>query len=388
MKNLFSEYYQLTEEEFKKLWDESIFSFDANILLHVYRFTPQTRQKFIEILTKLNGRVWISHQVAYEYQSNRVEVIIGQLNAYDKVISDLDKSFKIEEITKSLSQFKRHSYIDTKFIKDTLSNAIEIIKNKLKESKDNHPSDLLINDPYRDVLDNIFDGKIGSAYGKEDLKDKYKSASERFKMKIPPGFKNIDKPEPERYGDVVLWFQLIDYAVKEKKSIIFITDENQEDWWLDVSGKRIGSRPELIKEFMEKTGQRIHIYSSDKFIQYASNFLEPKLDKAIIEEAVKEARDIRLMLPDNLEESVKDTKDKSLMLSKMVTASLPMFLDLLKKHKEEKSYPTSCPECDSSNAQVFKHKGVAPTGESANVIRLVCSNCGIQRIIQYEPVDY
>ena len=388
MKNLFPEYYQLTEEEFKKLWDESIFSFDANILLHVYRFTPQTRQKFLEILTKLNDRVWISHQVAYEYQRNRTEVILGQLNAYDKVIFDLDKSFKIEEIAKSLSQFKRHSYIDTKFIKDTLSNAIEIIKDKLKESKDHHPSDLLINDPYRDLLDEIFDGKIGEAYDEKDLKDKYKLASERFKTKIPPGFKNIDKPEPERYGDVVLWFQLIDYAVKEKKSIIFITDENQEDWWLDVSGRRIGSRPELIKEFMKQTNQRIYIYPSDKFIQYASDFLEPKHDQAIVEEAVKEAKDIRLMLPDNVEEAVKEAKDIRLMLPDYFVRNFPIASDLLKKHEEEKPYSTSCPECDSSNVRVFRHMALAPTGEPANVIRFVCSNCGVQRILQYEPLGY
>jgi hypothetical protein len=314
MKNLFPEYYQPTEEEFKKLWHESIFSFDANILLHVYRFTPQTRRKFLEILTKLKDRVWISHQVAYEYQRNRTKVILGQLNDYDKAISDLEKSFKIKEIGKSLSQFKHHSYIDTKFIEDTLSNAIEIIKDKLKKSKDNHPSDLLINDPYRDLLEEIFDGKVGEAYEEKELKDKYKLASERFKTKIPPGFLNIDKPEPERYGDVVLWFQLIDYAVKEKKSIIFITDENQEDWWLDISGRRIGSRPELIKEFMNQTGQKIHIYSSDQFIQRASDFLEPKLDQTIVEEAVNEAKDIRLMLPDNVEETVNEAKHNSLIL--------------------------------------------------------------------------
>jgi len=388
MKNLFPEYYQPTEEEFKNLWEESIFSFDANILLHVYRFTPQTRQKFLEILTKLKDRVWLSHQVAYEYQRNRVEVIIGQLNAYDKVISDLDKSFKIEEITSSLSKYKRHSYIDTKFIKDTLSKAIEVIKVKLKESKDLHPSDLLINDPHRDVLDNIFDGKIGAAYDEKELKDKYKLASERFKMKIPPGFKNIDKPEPERYGDVVLWFQLIDYAVKEKKSIIFITDENQEDWWLDISGKRISSRPELIKEFTEKTGQRIHIYSSDKFIQYASDFLEPKLDQAIVEEAVNEAKNIRLMLPNNVEENVKNAKDERQIPSSYFANNFPITSRLLEKHEDEEPYSTSCPNCASSNTRILRHVAVAPTGEPANVIRLVCSNCGIQRILQYESLDY
>jgi hypothetical protein len=50
------------------------------------------------------------------------------------------------------------------------------------------------------------------------LKVIYKEAEQRFKESIPPGYKDNKKPEPDKYGDIVLWFQLIDYAKSEKKT--------------------------------------------------------------------------------------------------------------------------------------------------------------------------
>ena len=50
MKKTFKEYYQFTEEEFKKLWQECLFVFDANVLLNMYRFSVKTRLSFIKEL--------------------------------------------------------------------------------------------------------------------------------------------------------------------------------------------------------------------------------------------------------------------------------------------------------------------------------------------------
>ncbi|MFM2060738.1 MAG: hypothetical protein RLZZ507_408 [Cyanobacteriota bacterium] len=38
MRDLFPGYYQPTEKEFAELWKECIFSFDTNVLLHIYRY--------------------------------------------------------------------------------------------------------------------------------------------------------------------------------------------------------------------------------------------------------------------------------------------------------------------------------------------------------------
>ncbi|MEQ8996136.1 MAG: PIN-like domain-containing protein [Coleofasciculus sp. B1-GNL1-01] len=53
MRDLFPGYYQPTPEEFETLWQEAIFSFDANILLNIYRYSAETRERLFEIIERL-----------------------------------------------------------------------------------------------------------------------------------------------------------------------------------------------------------------------------------------------------------------------------------------------------------------------------------------------
>jgi hypothetical protein len=101
MRDLFRGYYKPTPEELAAIWEKCVFSFDANILLHIYSYTPETRERFFEILTCLKDRIWIPHQVAYEYHKNRIYVISDQVKALKtrllRIINDT-LSLKLEEL--------------------------------------------------------------------------------------------------------------------------------------------------------------------------------------------------------------------------------------------------------------------------------------------------
>src|SRR5258706_10523544 len=89
MRNLFPGFYERTEEELNKLWQEGIFVFDTNMLLNVYRYSLETRNRYFEILHQLDNRIWIPYQVAYEYQNQRMSVIQSQAQAYEEVLKIL-----------------------------------------------------------------------------------------------------------------------------------------------------------------------------------------------------------------------------------------------------------------------------------------------------------
>ncbi|BAU67215.1 hypothetical protein STA3757_46250 [Stanieria sp. NIES-3757] len=111
MRNLFPGYYKPTEDEFQELWQEGIFCFDTNILLNVYRYSSQARERLFEILDKLQDRIWIPYQVAYEYQKKRLDVISQQLEPYKEISNKLDNNFA--ELKKQLNSYsKRHSFSD------------------------------------------------------------------------------------------------------------------------------------------------------------------------------------------------------------------------------------------------------------------------------------
>ena len=92
MRGLFPEYYALPEEDFSKLWDGCLFILDTNILLNLYRYSPKTRGKFFEFLNRLSSRLWLPHQVAKEYQHQRLNVIVEQEESYKRMKETFEKS--------------------------------------------------------------------------------------------------------------------------------------------------------------------------------------------------------------------------------------------------------------------------------------------------------
>jgi len=290
MRKLFRGYYTPTEEEFAQLWKDCIFSFDTNILLNIYRYSPEARGRFFEILNKLEERIWITHQAASEYHRNRIDVISNQLRPYDEIQVSLDKSLK--ELQKLIEQYsKRHSFstfIDSKQIVGVIDRAHKRVKKTLRDASLKYP-DLVNQDEVHERLTDLFDGKVGSSYAEEELLKIHKKADERFKKNLPPGYLDSrgdkKKQPPDSYGDVVIWFQLINYAKAESKPVIFVTDETGEDWWLKHQGKTISPRPELRQEMFSESGTEFYLYTGDRFLDRASDFLQLTNKPEVIEEA-------------------------------------------------------------------------------------------------------
>jgi hypothetical protein len=53
MRKMFPGHFRPKPEEFDQLLQECIFAFDTNVLLNVYRYTPETQEKLFAILEKL-----------------------------------------------------------------------------------------------------------------------------------------------------------------------------------------------------------------------------------------------------------------------------------------------------------------------------------------------
>ncbi|KYC41977.1 hypothetical protein WA1_18345 [Scytonema hofmannii PCC 7110] len=289
MRNLFRGYYKPTSEELAEIWKNCIFSFDANVLLHIYCYTPETRKRFFDILHRFQERIWLTHQVAYEYQKNRIYVISKFLKAYEDIENILIK--KLQEIRSEFAHdYRKHPFIKPQEIIENLEIVTEKIIFQLYEARKQHPN-YLEQDELREVLSNLFEDKVGKPYSEEELENLYQKAEKRFSYQKPPGYKDANKPIPRNYGDVILWFQLIDYAKIQQKPLIFITDDNKEDWWLKYDGESLEPRPELIQEIISEVGIeefQFYIYHSDQFLDYAEKFLELPIQP----EAVQEVREV------------------------------------------------------------------------------------------------
>src|SRR5947208_3218924 len=161
MRDLFPGFYDRTVDELSSLWQESIFVFDANILLHIYEYSPTTRERFFETLSKLKDRIWIPYQVAFEYQRRRMKVIVSQKNSYKVASKQLDKT--LQSLKEGLEPYKKdkHAFIDTQELFKKITHEFDAAKKELQKAASKHP-DYKVSDPLREKLDALFAGKVGN----------------------------------------------------------------------------------------------------------------------------------------------------------------------------------------------------------------------------------
>jgi hypothetical protein len=253
MEKTFWEYHQFTEEEFQQLWKKCIFVFDTNALLNMYRYSRRTVDSYFKVLDELKERkqLWIPYHVGYEFHENRVNVISEYENSYDSILELLEKT-KVDLEKK----YKNHPFLDLELIKTEIDAGLLKVREQVESAKEKHPK-WMKSDDVLEKLNKLYEGSIGQSYGEKKVEEIYKEGEIRYEKKIPPGFKDSNKPDSTKYGDLILWYQMLDKAKESKTPIVFISGDIKEDWWLVKNGERLMPLPQLKKEIFSSLLKRL-----------------------------------------------------------------------------------------------------------------------------------
>jgi hypothetical protein len=280
LKSIFPGHFRPTTQEFDKIWEESIFIVDANVLLNLYRYSDTTRSELEKALSGVSDRIFITHQAAKEFLKNRLSVTSGQSKEYSNAVNT------INDLIKRISSKDRHPFIESEKLKEFSSLAKGLIENL--EAQKEELLKKLTEDEILDFIQNIFNGKTGVPFSNERNEEVRVLGKERYELKIPPGYKDSDKDSSDdplrKYGDLVVWLQSIEYSKDNDCSVVFITDDKKEDWWLEQAGRTIGPRPELIEEFKVETGFDFWMYSVSKFLQETATRNSQEVSSEVYEE--------------------------------------------------------------------------------------------------------
>lgn len=292
MKELFKQYYTLEPKELTELWKNGLIVLDANVLLNLYRFNKSTSDSMMEVLESAKDRIWIPFQAALEYQENRKFVVADQLDAFDKVEGIFENLIgQLKSRLSTLQLDKRHSTIDPETIINQVEDKFDEVIRYLQAVQDF--SDIEENSyQLRDRIDKLLTpDKIGPYFTNyADLESIYAEGHERYDAQIPPGFKDADKGDDyyvfanlkyeQKYGDLIVWKQIMNYVnVENVQYVIYVTDDNKEDWWWKKSGKTIGPHKQLIEEIHKKTKiKNFWMYSTYSFLKNAETYLEAKVE--------------------------------------------------------------------------------------------------------------
>jgi hypothetical protein len=305
MKKQFAGFYPPSANDFKKLWGEATFVLDTNVLLNLYRYPEKAREDLLGIFENIKARLWLPYQVALEYHRNRPLVIAEQKGRFAEVNKLI--SGGITSIENGLSKLQlrdRHSSINPDPLMAAIKPLVDKYLAELDAQEKSHVS-VYGADPLQERLEVLLANKIGPKPSQAVIDEIYKQGAERYKNEVPPGFcdekEKSDAPKysydgvtyTPKFGDLVLWKQINDYAKENKKAfIIFITDDEKEDWWWKVKSqgeRNLGPHPCLTAEIAQEAGvTHFYMYNSGQFLKYAKQYLGAKIS----DESIDQVKDI------------------------------------------------------------------------------------------------
>ncbi|MGG0239820.1 PIN-like domain-containing protein [Bacillus rhizoplanae] len=303
---MFQGFIRYTEEEYKELWNNAIFVVDTNVLINFYKYTTKdTYKMFFDILKDLKDkeRLYIPHQVALEYFHNYEKNMFLQHEGYKKLVNKL-VSLKDTANTSIKSIESEYPFIqvdDFKFLVKELDEANKKVKEQLDIELKALPD---VKEIQENILE-LLDGIVGQPYTQEKLNEIEKDGEIRYTYEVPPGWEDGNDPDKQgfrnygamryqqKYGDLIMWHQMMDKAKTSSKPIIFITEEKKEDWWEKDKKAIKRPQPQLIQEFFEETSQKFNMFRIERFVENAKVYLNAVVSEEQIEKLTTQVENIR-----------------------------------------------------------------------------------------------
>ena len=265
--------------DFDMLQEEAIFVFDANVLLDLFRFSPSARKELIEILESLVGRIWIPYQFLYEYHENLQETRESTDKPFDDVIAALEKQRR--SVEDAFNQFNNRTGYESRSRVEEFHKLFKKVSADLLKFKEEHQSSLNQN-PVDAKIGQLFARDYENPYSQECVDKIKKEWKRRRESGLPPCSSKDQRKKSDPYGDLIGWFQIIDYAKETKQPIVLVTNDN--DWFRRHSGKTGGPHPKLRQEMYNKAGVSSYIYKTGQFMAFARKYLDAQVSEQTIEE--------------------------------------------------------------------------------------------------------
>ncbi|WFA93909.1 PIN-like domain-containing protein [Bacillus subtilis] len=205
-----------------QLLNDSIIVIDTNVLLAAYQWREVTVNEVLNALQKIKdeNRLRIPLQVIKEFSRNRPHEIQQRMNDLDTLISKLQKEKPLIERVPMLEG--KDSLKEIEELRENYNKAIKDYKDGLINLRD-HLKELFYKDQFLDKIMELAEDTI--LLPEQTEQNLQKEAKERFKLKIPPGFKDSSKEENSA-GDFIVWSSILQL----KSNVVFVSGDKKPDW--------------------------------------------------------------------------------------------------------------------------------------------------------------
>lgn len=286
MKHLLPEYFQPSDEDIKRVWENGTIVLDANVLLNLFRYSENSRNELIKILQFYKNRLWVPYQVAFEFLENCLTVPASLKKAISDTLKACDSIQSSMETLLGLNKYDKYHLLKPEELRKEIAKFQERLRGKVEKVKKEFED--IDRESILETITSLLEGKVGDDFDEKALEDLFKEGEKRYKDSIPPGYKDLtDKkgaPKRHLYGDLIWWKQSMDYAKTNHSDLVIITDDAKEDWWYKVDNETKSPRVELVKEFRKYTGQAFHMCRTSRFMELSKKFDKVSVSSTSIKE--------------------------------------------------------------------------------------------------------
>lgn len=306
---------------------EPIIILDTNVWLDLYSLSPDTIGSIVEAFSE-SDLFWLPNQVYSEFKRHVKEKRDENINRYQKLKEEIckhlsDNQNKINSVFNTFNRFKLPEILEqNEYIKNEIIKIQNEASQKLKEIQLNHTNNMVSNgiskssDCLEKYIDDLHKNSNAQRYSTIELLEIYEEGEKRYKYKIAPGFTDIKKREndsseiPERkYGDLIIWKEILNLVSSAQKDVIFINNEKKMDWWVpDIINKnRIPTV--LTEEFKSETNNnhQFIMLTFDEFISHCGEQLNIPIHAILeITERISFISDLNKYFKENLSQIIID----------------------------------------------------------------------------------
>lgn len=282
MKKMLAAYTPLPEVDLARVWKIGLIVLDANVLLNLYGYSSNTRDDLLDGLATAPDRLWLPHQAAAEFHLGRPRVIEQQRTKCGEALKALDQALK------AIYSDTSHPFVPPE-LRTQLEKAQAAVQREVQKARKGLEKMLSKEDPILARVLTLFEGRVGDGPTQEEREALYAEAATRYKYRIPPGFADQEKPDDRKFGDFVLWKQMVRQAADRELPILFVTDDTKSDWWWKPPGKAASVLPALRVEMDQASGQPFQMYEALVFIEEAKARLKWKVKDDTLKEVADNA---------------------------------------------------------------------------------------------------
>ena len=278
-----------TDDELDVALRDAVVALDANVLLGLYRFLPQTANDLIKVLERLGDRLVVPNQVLHEFWRHRQRAT-GSPEAATRVAEDaIGKA--TASVKQALETWSKQVGLDAGELTGLVQRVTgfaEDLRDELAAVHERADARAGEEDPILAQLERLLDGHVTTALADDQWQECVAEGHRRVEAEEPPGYRDAAKQEgdaPEgAAGDYLVWYQATRHAAERGCDLIIVTADEKEDWWWRRQAALLGPRPELTLEYHKLSGCRLFLLRPPDLLARAAA-LEVEVDQQSLADA-------------------------------------------------------------------------------------------------------